>query len=279
MLLASARVRTTVINCGLVQRLAFHASAFVLVTAISVAQTVPAPTLEQELGAEVAKFVEADRVAPPAPCQVLFVGSSSIVKWKETLAADMAPMPVINRGFGGSHIEYVNRWFDQIVAPYRPRAIVFYAGENDLDAGKSADRVVADFDEFMKRKSEALGKTPVYVISLKPSKLRFSQFALQSQVNTAIRERAARRSDLHYIDVVSPMLENGKPKDIFVSDGLHMNAAGYRIWTRVVREALLPNTEAEARKCRVNAVPHAMAGPSPNASLQSLSCYSPYTSK
>jgi lysophospholipase L1-like esterase len=182
---------------------------------------------------------------------VLFVGSSSIVKWRENLAADMTPMPVINRGFGGSHIEYVNRWFDQIVAPYRPRAIVFYAGENDIDAGKSVDRVVDDFDEFMTRKTQALGKTPVYFISLKPSKLRFAQFPLQSQVNDAIRAHAGKRSDLHYIDVVSSMLEKGKPKDLFGSDDLHMTAAGYVIWTRAVRAALLPNTEAEARSCHL----------------------------
>jgi lysophospholipase L1-like esterase len=162
----------------------------------------------------------------------------------------MAPMPVINRGFGGSHIEYVNRWFDQVVAPYRPRAIVFYAGENDIDARKSVDRVVADFDEFMVRKTKALGKTPVYFISLKPSKLRFAQFPLQSQVNDAIRARAGQRSDLHYIDVVSPMLKNGKLMHIVGPDGLHMTAQGYVIWTRAVRAALLPNTVAERRSCR-----------------------------
>src|SRR5690349_5054335 len=145
------------------------------------AQT-PAPSisLEQQLGAEIDQFLKADRAAPPAACQVLFVGSSSIVKWT-TLAADMAPLPVINRGFGGSHIEYVNRWFDQIVAPYRPRAIVFYAGENDLAAGKPVERIVADFDAFMARKTKALGQVPVYFISLKPSKLRFEQFDLQTQ--------------------------------------------------------------------------------------------------
>lgn len=206
--------------------------------------------LVQELQAEVDRFVDADRVAPPAPCQVLFVGSSSIVKWKDSLAADMAPMPVINRGFGSSHIEYVNRWFNQIVAPYRPRVIVFYAGENDIDAGKSAERVVADFDAFMARKTQALGNTPVYFISVKPSKLRFAQFTLQSQVNDAIRDRAGTHADLHFIDVVSPMLENGKPKDIFGPDDLHMTPAGYAIWTRAVRRALLPNTEADARNCR-----------------------------
>jgi hypothetical protein len=46
------------------------------------------------------------------------------------------------------------------------------------------------------------------------------------------------------------MLENGKLKDVFESDGLHMTAAGYAIWTRLVRAALLPSTEAEARRCR-----------------------------
>jgi hypothetical protein len=240
----------TAMHSNLVGRPVLCALALVLFTVGATAQApLPAPNLEQELRTEVDRFVEADRAARPASCQVLFVGSSSIVKWKDSHAADMAPMPVVNRGFGGSHIEYVNRWFDEIVALYRPRAIVLYAGENDIHAGKSVQRVVADFDEFMARKTQALGKTPVYFISLKPSKLRFAQFPLQSQVNEAIRARAAKRSDLHYIDVVSPMLENGKPKDIFAADNLHMTPEGYVLWTRAVRAALLPNTEAEARSC------------------------------
>jgi hypothetical protein len=105
---------------------------------------------------------------------------------------------VINRGFGGSHIEYVNRWFDQIVAPYRPRSIVFYAGENDVAAGKPVERVVADFDDFMARKTAVLGKTPVYFIAVKPSKLRFWQLPQQTQVNDLIRARAEKRNDLYY---------------------------------------------------------------------------------
>ncbi len=230
-------------------------ASLALLSARAAPETAPDSRLERALASEIDRFVEADRAAPPAICQVLFVGSSSIVKWKETLAADMAPLPVINRGFGSSHIEYVDRWFGEIVAPYRPRAIVFYAGENDLDAGKSVERVVADFDEFMDLKRKALGDTPVYFISVKPSTSRFAQYALQSQVNDAIRARAGRRSDLHYLDVVAPMLENGKPKDLFVADGLHMNREGYAIWTRIVRAALLPNAEAEERSCR-RANPH-----------------------
>lgn len=91
---------------------------------------------------------------------MLFVGSSSIAMWK-TLAEDIAPLPVINRGIRGAQVEDVNRWFDRMVAPYRARAIVFYAGENDIAAGKSVDGVLADFDTFMQRKTAAMGQTPV----------------------------------------------------------------------------------------------------------------------
>src|ERR1700687_1954410 len=93
----------TSLRSGLVGQLVLCAFAVALSTARAGAQVppLPAPILEQELATEIDRFVEADRVAPPASCQVLFVGSSSIVKWKETLAADMAPVAVGDRGFGG----------------------------------------------------------------------------------------------------------------------------------------------------------------------------------
>jgi hypothetical protein len=214
------------------------------------------PALERQLAAEVALYEAADRAAPRAPCQVLFVGSSSIVMWRDRLARDMAPLPVIDRGFGGSHLEYVDRWFDALVKPYRPRAIVLYAGENDLDAGKSVERVLQDFDAFMMLKSRALGPTPVYFISLKPSKARFAQLSRQTRVNDAIRSRVTSRSDLHYIDVATPMLEDGKPRELFGPDGLHMNEAGYRLWTQRVRAALLPDSDAQLQRCRKALAPN-----------------------
>jgi lysophospholipase L1-like esterase len=198
--------------------------------------------------AEIDQFSKADSESRPPSCAVLFVGSSSIVRWK-TLVQDMAPLPVINRGFGGAQIEDINRWFDRIVEPYRPRSIVFYAGENDIAAGKPVARVLADFQAFMTRKTETVGKVPVYFISLKPSRLRFEQLALQSQVNETISELAERRDDLHFIDVATSMLQEGKPKDLFTDDDVHMVTRGYALWTEAVRAALLPNAEAEVRNC------------------------------
>jgi len=195
---------------------------------------------------EIAAFAAADARQKPPPCGFLFTGSSSIRFWS-SLDRDMAPLPVINRGFGGSEISDVDYYFDRVVAPYRPRAIVFYAGENDIAAGTTPDQVAADFARFMDLKTKALGATPVYFVSLKPSKLRFAQLDLQAQANAEIRAMTARRKDLRFIDVVPAMLQGGQPKDIYRPDRLHMTADGYAIWTSIIRPALLEEARRPPR--------------------------------
>lgn len=225
------------------------AAAFVM-SAPAFAQPAPATRAQgpDRFAPEIEAFAAADRATPPKPCGFLFVGSSSIRFWR-TLKQDMAPYPVLNRGFGGSTIADVDRYFDQVVRPYRPRAIFFYAGENDLAAGRSPGQVAADFYRFMALKDQAFGATPVYFITLKPSKLRFEQLGQQQAVNDAVRRMAERRRDLKVVDVVGAMLEGGKPKEIFVSDGLHMTPEGYAIWTKIVRPVVA--REAKRRtSCR-----------------------------
>ena len=189
---------------------------------------------------EIAKFAEMDALVSPPACGFLFVGSSSIRFWR-SLGYDMAPYAVINRGFGGAKIRDVNFYFDKVVAPYHPRAIFFYAGENDLWAGAKAEDVVADFQQFLDLKTKALGNTPVYFISLKPSKQRLAQFELQSQVNAKFKAMDRARADLSYVDVVPIMRDRGTPKEVFVADGLHMTPEGYGLWTKVVRPVVERN--------------------------------------
>ena len=55
-------------------------------------------------------------------------------------------------------------------------------------------------------------------------------------LNRSIREFTKSDPKLAFIDVFPPMLgEDGKPRpDIFNEDGLHMNARGYALWTRLI---------------------------------------------
>lgn len=197
----------------------------------------------------IAEFSTADASDMPPTCATLFVGSSSIRFWS-TLERDFPTRKVINRGFGGSTIAEVNHYFDQIVAPYKPSQIVFYAGENDINFGQTPEKVFSDFEVFMQMKEDRLGTTPVWFVSSKPSKLRFAQMDRQAILNEKIEALSNDRYDLAYIDIVEPMLkEDGTPKDIFVSDDLHMTEDGYAIWTPLVTAALNEGQPMSAPHC------------------------------
>lgn len=186
---------------------------------------------------------EADaRESPPPPGVVIFVGSSSIRLW-DSLERDMAPLPVLNRGFGGSQVSHLVAFADRIVTPYAPSAVVVYSGANDLDAstGKTAQIVIDDYRAFVAIVHEAHPGVPVYLLSIKPTKLRFSRWPLGLEVNRALEAWAREDPQLIYVDVATAMLDaEGKPRDeLFVFDGLHLNDAGYALWTSILRPHLL----------------------------------------
>ena len=94
-------------------------------------------------------FAANDERDPVPSGGILFLGSSSIRMWN---TGDWFPdLPVLNRGFGGSQISDSLYFLDQLVFKYEPKTLVFYAGDNDIARGKSAKRVVADFQTLVQR--------------------------------------------------------------------------------------------------------------------------------
>lgn len=165
---------------------------------------------------------------------VLFIGSSSIAGWATNLF--FPTLPTLNRGFGGSHISDVIYYLNQIVFPYHPKVIVFYAGDNDIAGGKSPERVLSDFQRFVERTHEKLPDTQIVFLPIKPSIRRWQYWPAMRKANAMIKAYTEQDSHLHYIDTVSPMLNDyGLPlSNLFVEDGLHLNQKGYEIWTNIV---------------------------------------------
>ena len=188
---------------------------------------------------EIDAFADTDRRQTPPKDAVLFVGSSTFRKW-ENLRRDLPSVNVINRGFGGSELEDVNHYFDQTVTPYQPRIIFLYAGDNDISAGKTPERVLADFKTFMALVQEKSPRSKVYFVSIKPSPLRWQLRDQLQQANSLIRAECEKNGKAKFIDVWAAMLnEKGEPKpEIFLADNLHMNQKGYDIWREILKKYL-----------------------------------------
>ena len=112
------------------------------------------------------QFEAEDKVNGYDPNVIFFTGSSSIVIW-ESLAADMDPLPVIHRVFGGSIIPEVLYFADRYLLPHKPEIIVLYSGDNDLanDHTKAEDVLQSfkDLDNYLKKN---LPDTKLFFISI-----------------------------------------------------------------------------------------------------------------
>jgi lysophospholipase L1-like esterase len=194
------------------------------------------------LAPEVLWFRANDRLSRPRGDVIVFTGSSTIAHWS-SLQEDMAPMRVLNRGINGARIHQITHYVDRIITDYRPRAVVLYAGENDI-AGllwspkKTPDEVLSAFRAFCEKIHARLPDVPIHFISIKPPKGRASSAASFQAANRLVKEHCESEKRLQFIDVVPALLDaKGQPRG-FGWDGIHLNDEGYRILTSVVRPYL-----------------------------------------
>jgi lysophospholipase L1-like esterase len=188
---------------------------------------------------EILAYEKKDKESPPPTNAVLFVGSSTIRMWK-TLEDDFKPTPVVGRGVGGCQTADITYHAERIVIPYAPSKIVFYAGDNDIAAGRSARRVLEDFQAFVEKVRKPLPNVRIYYVSIKPSASRAKFWDEAKKANALIKEYAEKTPGLAFIDTTGVLLdEEGKPKaELFLSDKLHLNRQGYQLWIPIIRGAI-----------------------------------------
>lgn len=188
-----------------------------------------------------ATFAEQDALGAPEQGGLLFVGSSSVRRWEDfaRLYSDYGP---VQRGFGGGQLSEVARFSDTLVAPHDPRAIVVFAGANDVSIFGVEPAVVVDrFRCLRQRVARDLdARRPIFFVGILPTPDRWEGWAEATEINDAIRELAASDPGVHYVDMPAAFLATGQPPDasLFVEDQLHLNADGYALWNQVLRAAV-----------------------------------------
>jgi lysophospholipase L1-like esterase len=220
-----------------VRRIAAVAAAVSLAGVLAV--RLAAQTAEK-WDAAIQKFEDQDKVSPPPTNGIVFIGASSIVRWNLPEYFPELGAKAINRGFGGSQSVDSVRYVDRIVVPYHPRIVVYYAGDNDVEANVPASEIAHQFELFDGKVHQALPQTKIIFISIKPSIRRWKWIDTIRSANAMVKAYCAKQKRLAFMDIEQQMLgTDGKPNpDLLVADGLHMTPAGYRIWTAALKPLL-----------------------------------------
>jgi lysophospholipase L1-like esterase len=189
------------------------------------------------------KVLAAAHKAPPAPGDIICIGSSHMQLWK-TVEADLAPLTVHNYGVSGSRMSHAADLFiDNLAIAFKPRAVILYAGSNDISGGGKPEDVLANFQKLHRKLHTALPKTRLYVLSMVPSPgKRFDKIDDLRKTNELLRKECEAQPWMKFFDITTPLIgEDGQPKaECFIPGDIHILPAGYAVWKSVIAPVLVP---------------------------------------
>ena len=200
---------------------------------------------------ELKRYREADAaLAAPAPkeSRVVFIGDSITDYWKLADYFPGRPYVVINRGIDGQTTPQMLVRFRQDVIGLHPAVLVVLAGTNDV-AGVTGPARNEDIEANYASMAELARLHHIRVIfaSLLPvnnyTDDAKESFALRPRerilaLNTWLKDYCA-KNGLVYLDYFSAMVDDkGMLKRDLSDEGLHPNAAGYKVMAPLAEKAI-----------------------------------------
>ena len=189
------------------------------------------------------KVLAAARKNPPAPGDIICLGSSHMELWK-TAAADLAPLTIHNYGIGGSRMDQAADLFiDNLAIAFQPRAVILYEGSNDIAGGGQPADVLANFQKLHRKLHAALPETRLYVLGLVPSPgKRFEKIDAVRTTDELLRKECETQAWMKFIDTTTPLIgPDGQPTAAcFIPGNIHMRPAGYAVWKSVIAPVVVP---------------------------------------
>lgn len=182
----------------------------------------------------------------PLPHNAIVFTGSSIFRFWSTLARDMAPLPVINRAFGGARTWEVLHFFDRIILPCQPAIIAYYCGSNDIECGEEPVPIATRFQEFGELVLRELPGSRVFFVSINLAPQKRARWDAIEAVNRLVARLCEGSPAFGYIDVNAALMDaHLQPRtDFYQEDGLHLRPAAYQALSDSIKPVLLEAWQA-----------------------------------
>lgn len=164
---------------------------------------------------------------------ILLAGDSITEAW--LWHKDYLPLPSSNHGIGWDIAEgLVNRL--PLILVHNPDHLFILIGTNDIGHGHSAEEASGHVETFITALQTEKPDTKLYLQAVLPREIASMP---KVRAYNAAYEALASEKDVEFIDMTSEFAAaDGALKPKYTEDGLHLNAAGYALWGRVLKASL-----------------------------------------
>lgn len=194
--------------------------------------------------------IEQFRKENAAAKNIVLVGSSHIERFD---AAKLLPgRRVVNRGIASDRIGITERGIlhrlDSSVFDCNPGLVILENGVNDLgelwrNGTPSIDEIDACYGKVVKQIRTRLPDVPLVIVGLFPTRDRFAPLNPMIVEFNRRLEKIAAGNGCRFMDVHKPFTDaEGLLRKEYSADGLHVTAAGYKLWAEMI-EKVLPARE------------------------------------
>ena len=188
----------------------------------------------------------------------LFTRCSFITKYQENPMLEEevrmkdGSQAIVNHGFGTSSADDLLYYYDRMVRPYKPRALVLATMGNDIGYGYSAKEVMEVVARIVQWAQADFPGIRVYCFScspvLKNKGVVGARVRLRKEYNQYLKDFCAITENCVYVPFDQAAFFYEKPEDIgdydkvrediFSPDQVHMNPYGYGLFMDYIRELL-----------------------------------------
>ena len=173
---------------------------------------------------------------------VLIMGSSTMDYW-EDWQTDIGGRLGYNVGIGGTIVEDWLYAYDKLVKPFNPSIILVYLGGNSINnmghTGAYAEKLMEQLLNKMHTDFPAAKIYYIYSMAV-PSCYKGGKFNYEyGRFIEEMKTLVASTEWLNGIDTFGDLTQDGEAKkDLYRSDGIHLNDAGYDEFARIINDAV-----------------------------------------
>ena len=171
---------------------------------------------------------------------IIFLGNSITAgtDWMELLGRT----DVRNRGISGDITFGVLERLDEITEG-KPAKVFILIGINDISRNIPDSVILCNYQKIIQRINKESPSTKIYFHTLMPVNNQFTQFKNHYNKDEHILfinqelKALAKKEKITLIDLYPHFLDADKRLDKkYTADGLHLNAAGYKVWADVLKK-------------------------------------------